>query len=105
MVTLLVTFLGTLVACLAAAAGPSEVRPDCLRTGHRTGPDWPPDWAALMALTSSAFFIEPAPEIPRPPAIAFRSAISIELSPPPRFFGADVPASGAVVVESRVSVT
>ena len=58
-----------------------------------------------MALTSSAFFIEPAPEMPRPPAIAFRSAISIELSPPLRFFGADEPASGAVVVESRVSVT
>ena len=41
-----------------------------------------------MALTSSAFFIEPAPEIPSPPAIDFRSAISIELSPPLRFLGA-----------------
>lgn len=41
----------------------------------------------MMALTRSDFFIEAAPEIPSPPAIDFRSAINIELSPPPRFLG------------------
>ena len=43
---------------------------------------WPPDWAALIASTSCAFFMEPAPRMPRPPAIDFRSASSMELSPP-----------------------
>ena len=45
----------------------------------------PPDWAALIASTSCAFFMEPAPVMPMPPAIALRSASSMELSPPPRF--------------------
>ena len=68
--------------------------------------DWlPGDWAALIASTSCAFFMEPAPAIPMPAAMDFRSAISMELSPPPRFFGAPVWASGAAVVESMVSVT
>ncbi len=59
-----------------------------------------------MALTSSAFFIEPAPEIPSPPAIDLRSAISIELSPPLRFLGAAAsPESAAEPVDSMVSVT
>ena len=43
-----------------------------------------------MASTSWAFFIEPAPGMARPAAIDFRSARSIELSPPLRFLaGAD----------------
>jgi hypothetical protein len=60
----------------------------------------PPDWARLMASTSSGFFMERAPEMPMLPAIAFRSATSMELSPP-RFFGA----SAAASVDSMVSVT
>ena len=69
-----------------------------------------------MASTSCAFFMEPLPAMPMPPAIALRSASSIALSPPVRFFGpseacfAAVPfaagdASGAAVVESKMSVT
>ena len=65
----------------------------------------PPDWAALMASTRSAFFIEPAPETPSPEASDFRSAMSIELSPPARFLGAEPPPSEAGVVDSMVSVT
>jgi len=73
-------------------------------------PDWPPDWAALIASTSCAFFMEPAPRIPRPPAIDFRSASSMELSPPDRFLGVcDVPLAAppevSVEVDSMVSVT
>ena len=67
----------------------------------------PPLWAALIASTSWAFFIEPAPAMPMPPAIALRSASSMELSPPPRFLGAE-PASAPLwgpVVDSMVSVT
>ena len=41
-----------------------------------------------MASTSCAFFIEPAPATPSPAAIDFRSARSMELSPPERFFAA-----------------
>jgi hypothetical protein len=59
----------------------------------------------LIASRSWAFFIEPAPGMPMPPAIALRSANSIELSPPPRFF----PEAGAspvgAVPGSMVSVT
>ena len=47
-----------------------------------------------MASTSCAFFMEPAPVMPRPPAIALRSASSMELSPPPRFFAGAADASG-----------
>ena len=65
---------------------------------------WPP-WAALIASTSCAFFMEPAPLMPMPPAIALRSASSMELSPPPRFFAGAADASGAAVVDSMVSVT
>jgi hypothetical protein len=54
-----------------------------------------------MASTSWAFFIEPAPLIPRPPAIALRSASSRELSPPDFFFDA----GASVEVGSMVSVT
>ena len=66
-----------------------------------------PVCAALIASISWAFFMEPLPEIPMPPAIAFRSARSMELSPPERFLeaAAAAGASGAVVVESMVSVT
>ena len=67
----------------------------------------PPLWADLMASTSWAFFMELVPEIPMPAAIDFRSASSMELSPPARFLepavdGAD---SGAPGVDSMVSVT
>jgi hypothetical protein len=62
----------------------------------------------LIASTSWAFFMEPAPTIPMPAAIDLRSAISMELSPPPRFFGgfpaAEADASPSAV-ESMVSVT
>ena len=83
-------------ACSVAAARSHRLRlpsrPD--RPGGSAGPGQrllvaglagPPDWAALIASISCAFFIEPAPEMPMPPAIAFRSASSMELSPPPRF--------------------
>ena len=66
-------------ACAARRAWPGLPA----RAGR--SPDWPPDWpawAALMASTSWAFFIEPAPLMPRPPAIDFRSASSIVLRPP-----------------------
>ena len=75
---------------------------------------WPPDvadpplappCAALMASTSWAFFIELAPGMPMLPAIDLRSAISMELSPPPRFFGASEAAGCAGVEDSMVSVT
>ena len=67
---------------------------------------WPPLWRALIASTSWAFFMEPAPEMPIPPAIDLRSASSMELSPPPRFLPAAAGApSGAAVVDSMVSVT
>ena len=71
-------------ACRDAAPAPRPL-------DRRCDPDWPfaPTWAALMASTSWAFFIEPAPRMPRPPAIDFRSARSIELSPPDFFLGAD----------------
>jgi hypothetical protein len=63
----------------------------------------------LIASTSWAFFMEPAPTIPMPAAIDLRSAISMELSPPPRFFGllpeGDAESSPAAVVDSMVSVT
>ena len=52
------------------------------RPGHRCAA---PVWAALIASTSCAFFMPPAPAMPMPPAIDFRSASSMELSPPPRF--------------------
>ena len=42
--------------------------------------------------------------MPMPDAIDFRSAISMVLSPPPRFFEPES-ASGAGVVDSLVSVT
>ena len=66
-------------------------------------------WADLIASTSWAFFMEPAPAMPMPDAIDLRSASSMELSPPPRFFGAS-PAAGPdasalAVLESMVSVT
>ena len=54
-----------------------------------------PAWAALMASTSWAFFIDPAPETPIPPAIDLRSASSMELRPPP-FFLAVVGAAASV---------
>ena len=78
---------------------------------------WPPErapvWAALMASTSCAFFMLPAPAMPMPPAIDFRSAISMELSPPPRFLpvlseAAALPVDDADsegVEDSMVSVT
>ncbi len=53
--------------------------------------------AALIASTSCGFFMEPAPLMPRPFAIAFRSATSMVERPPARFLGA--------VVASGVSVT
>ena len=55
------------------------------------------DWAALMASTSCAFFIEPAPAMPMPPAIDLRSASSIEPRPPDfeAFRAGFVAASGA----------
>jgi hypothetical protein len=56
-----------------------------------------------MASTSWAFFIVLAPGIPMPPAIDFRSAINMELSPPPRFLGASAPEAAAL--DSMVSVT
>jgi hypothetical protein len=61
----------------------------------------------LIASTSWAFFIEPAPEMPSPEAIAFRSAMSRELSPPPRLLAVPDELSGAGEegVESMVSVT
>ncbi len=65
----------------------------------------PPDWAALMASTSWAFFMEPAPLMPRPPAIDFRSASSMVLSPPDFFFGVAARLPAAEVVGSMVSVT
>ncbi len=68
----------------------------------------PPDWAALMASTSWAFFMLPEPEMPMLPAICLRSAISMELSPPPRFLGAAPLAEAASwpeVEDSMVSVT
>ena len=59
-----------------------------------------------MASTSWAFFIEPAPRMPRPPAIDFRSASSMELSPPVFFLGAGAPLSAlSAEVDSMVSVT
>ena len=60
----------------------------------------PPDCAALIASTSWAFFIELAPEMPMPPAIFLRSARSIELRPPPRFFVAGPPSAGASAEDS-----
>ncbi len=59
----------------------------------------------MIASTSWAFFIDPAPGIPMPDAIDLRSAISMVLSPPPRFFESSVRVSGAVVVDSLLSVT
>ena len=44
--------------------------------------------AALIASTSCGFFMEPAPLMPRPFAIAFRSATSMVERPPARFLGA-----------------
>ena len=67
--------------------------------------DVPPDWAALMASTSCAFFMEPAPRMPRPPAIDFRSASSMVLSPPDSFFGGAAWEPASEVVGSMVSVT
>ena len=55
-----------------------------------TAAGWAPDCADLMASTSWAFFIEPAPEMPMPAAIDLRSARSMELSPPPRFLALGV---------------
>ena len=70
---------------LAGAAGGCSAR---RRRAALPGCRWtPPDWAALMASTSCAFFIEPAPGMPRPPAIDFRSASSMELSPPASSWG------------------
>ena len=61
-----------------------------------------------MASTSWAFFMEPVPRMPRPPAIDFRSASSMVLSPPDFFFGAGAAAAGCRRVrgvDSMVSVT
>jgi hypothetical protein len=58
-----------------------------------------------MASTSWAFFIEPAPAMPMPWAIDFRSAISIELSPPPRLRAEASAEEVLAVVELGVSVT
>jgi hypothetical protein len=57
-----------------------------------------------MASTSCAFFMDPAPLMPRPPAIDFRSASRRELSPPDRFFEPPFDADSAAV-DSMVSVT
>ena len=64
-----------------------------------------PPWAPLIASMSWAFFMVAAPGMPMPAAIDLRSAISMELSPPPRFLGAPVDASGSAGVDSMVSVT
>ena len=56
-----------------------------------------------MASTSWAFFIEPAPATPRPAAIDFRSAMSIELSPPDRFFAAGAAPWGAAASEAAAA--
>ena len=64
--------------------------------------DWPPGLGALMASTSWAFFIEPAPLMPRPPASDLRSASSIVLT---RRASSPPSATGASVVVSWVSVT
>ena len=65
-----------------------------------------------MASTSCAFFMLAAPAMPMPPAIGFRSAISMESSPPPRFLpvlsGTGAPVDDADsegVEDSMVSVT
>ena len=62
-----------------------------------------------MASTSWAFFIDPVPRMPRPPAIDFRSANSMELSPPDFFLGAGAASAelpdASVGVDSMVSVT
>jgi hypothetical protein len=59
-----------------------------------------------MASTSCAFFMEPAPRMPSPPAIDFRSASSMALSPPDFFFGvAAVVLPASEVGGSMVSVT
>ncbi len=59
-----------------------------------------------MASTSCAFFMEPVPRMPRPPAIDFRSASSMVLSPPDRFLGAaDAVLPASDEVGSMVSVT
>ncbi len=76
-----------------------------VRLASRLAIDWPPDWASLIAWISCGFFMEPAPLMPRPLAIALRSATSMVLSPPLRFFAAPVGASAAEPVGSMVSVT
>ena len=52
------------------------------------------DWAALIASTSWAFFIDPAPETPMPLAIDLRSASSIELRPPLFFLAVEAGSVG-----------
>ncbi len=59
-----------------------------------------------MASTSWAFFMEPAPLMPRPPATCLRSASSMVLSPPRFLAGPELEElSGAEAAESMVSVT
>ena len=75
-----------------AVGGTSCLRPTCSGASRfgdslrgAVGALWPPDWAARMASTSWAFFMLPAPLIPRPPAICLSSGSSLLLSPPPVF--------------------
>ena len=63
--------------------------------------DWLDDWAALIASTSWALRIPPAPAMPSPAASDFRSAMSIPFSPPARFLG--VLASSGAGTESCVT--
>src|SRR5688572_28959313 len=61
-----------------------------------------------MASTSWAFFIEPAPEMPRPTAMDLRSASSIELRPPDlaaAFLAGFFAAAVSAVSTEGVSVT
>jgi len=96
----------------ARCGAPAAFASTCVSTGVRAGLSaWSPTlrrvgaaplWAALMASTSCAFFMVLAPAMPMPEAMDFRSAISIELSPPPRLRGAEASGAG---VGSMVSVT
>ena len=107
--------LGLLLAALGArrprSAGRASLRrPESLRgaeslPGAESVRAPAPDCAPLIASMSWAFFMVAAPGMPMPAAIDFRSAISMELSPPPRFLGAPAVASGPAGVDSMVSVT
>jgi hypothetical protein len=68
----------------------------------------------LIASTSWAFFMEPAPRMPRPPAIDLRSARSREFRPPDLRLDVDEASAeppdapvpdGSTEVGSMVSVT